>query len=1223
MPLLSRVRQPAPRPDVPDLRSLGPTYEPDLHGRHAAILLKVLTDTSGNPAKNIAIAGHYGSGKSSVILGVQEGLNERKTNWVNLSLSSLGIDDTKRARVREDGTLAPLTNLIQKEIVKQLLYRKKPSDMPGSRYFRIDSFRPGPATVWGSALAVGFFVIAVMLGLVNRVEKTGPKAVVTAHGWVPWVVVAGFSVFLGGVCFLALQALQNRVRVESVSAGGAAVKLSAKENSYFDEYLDEIVYFFQKTKTQVAIFEDLDRFKDPHIFETLRELNTVLNNSEQIESRPVRFIYAVRDSIFEQLDIGSEPGDGDTDAAARRASALESVPSANRTKFFDLVVPMVPFLTHRSARDLLAAEFTGSEQQPTAALINLVGGYLTDMRLIRNIRNEFEIYRASVLGENGLKGLTADRLFAMMVYKNLHLEDFEAIRLGTSKIDEAYEAFRAMVRFQTDHQAARSKAALDRAASPALWDTYAQAAGKRLQKVLPIVYRVVYQVEPVLRHQLKNYPLSDLTSADFWRSLYETREVVQLYKPGYSAINLSFADLVALAGEGADALADAVQADVRRLQRTSRIALETKDFVAKATMAELMARTDLVMPSDTGDHRSLHAIVAQLVSPLAHDLLAKGYIDQNYTLYCSDYHAVAISVSAMNFILHCVQGDRADYYFRFDDVTSIDAVEKEMGDRFLDGESVFNLEVFDHYLPTRPERLGRAFDKLVVRVGTDPSFVDAYLGDGVAKEQLVAELTPRWRSVFVHLVDEAPLGPDTTIGLVDTAVRSAAPKVDYESSDQVAEFVMKYYAHMQTFTEDTDETTAAHMVVLLERLGAQVSELALLGEAQRTTVVTARLYPITRANLMAALAEGPGLALDEVKAADREVYWHVVAHLANYFEALDEDEVTVRSAGEFVPVLNDVARIAESAVLTVAEGASQPCMVADLQELDERAWTAVVSAGRLDSTVWNVSQFVAKLGITKELAKKLEGLHLIAADEVEEESRFDLGYALANTEDLSVGARIRLLHELQLPGDLDPGRLADIGLALLPALLTAALVPDAAETYAYVSGHPFAFREEYFAASKELATYVGTLPLSSADLPQVMRSRRVASAVKRAIADDVEFVSGRLSRQGAIAICEWAARGHTVAVELLIELSKAGAPAERILGLLEPHLPDIDLAALDQTLLALGDEYELLTKLGRHRPKVRGYEGTEELLKELKRRGRVSSFTPALLGDGFRVNMRH
>jgi len=488
----SPARHSASQPDVPVLRGLGPAYEEDLHGRHAAVLLKVLTDRSEIAAKNVALAGHYGSGKSSVIRGVQEGLDKRKINWVNLSLSSLGIDDTKRARIQEDGTLPPLTNLIQKEILKQLLYRKAPADMPGSRYFRIDSFRPWPAASWGAVAAVGVFVVAVLLGLVKRVEKMGPRTIVTSHGWVPWAIVGGLGVLVGVIWFLVLRTLLSRVRVESVSAGKVALKLSAKENSYFDEYLDEIVYFFQKTKTQVAIFEDLDRFRDPHIFETLRELNTVLNNSEQIRSQPIRFVYAVRDSIFEQLKADTAlEGAADADAAALRASALESAPSANRTKFFDLVVPMVPFLTHRSARDLLTAEFAESNERPSSALVNLVGGYLTDMRLIRNIRNEFEIYRASVLGEKGLKGLTADRLFAMMVYKNLHLEDFEAVRLGASKIDEAHRAFREMVKYQTVHQAKVSKEALDRVASDALWDEHAKAVGERLQKALPVVYRAM------------------------------------------------------------------------------------------------------------------------------------------------------------------------------------------------------------------------------------------------------------------------------------------------------------------------------------------------------------------------------------------------------------------------------------------------------------------------------------------------------------------------------------------------------------------------------------------------------------------------------------------------------------------------------------------------------------------------------------------------------------
>jgi hypothetical protein len=306
----------------------------------------------------------------------------------------------------------------------------------------------------------------------------------------------------------------------------------------------------------------------------------------------------------------------------------------------------------------------------------------------------------------------------------------------------------------------------------------------------------------------------------------------------------------------------------------------------------------------------------------------------------------------------------------------------------------------------------------------------------------------------------------------------------------------------------------------------------------------------------------------------------------------------------------------------MAQGASDSCEVADLEELDERAWTAVVSAGRFAPTVRNVRQLVGKFGVTGELAKDLDSRNLIEAEEVDENSRFELAYALACAENLDADARVRLVGELELPSDLDPEQLTDTGLTILPALLAAELVPDAAETYASISGRPFAFREGYFAASKDLATYVSALPLSSDDLLQVIRSRRVAAAVKRAIAADVEFVSGRLSRHGAIAICEWATHGNTVSIELLVELSKAGAPAERILGLLEPSLPDVDLDLLDQVLLALGDEYEPLTRVGHHRPKIKERDGTEELLEELKRRDRVSSFARGMFG-GFRVNMRH
>ncbi len=1209
---------------MPVLRSLGPAYEVELHGRNAAVLLDVLTHKSETAAKNIALAGHYGSGKSSVILGVQGELDGRKIKWVNLSLSSLGIDDTKRARIQQDGSLAPLTNLIQKEIVKQLLYRKPPSDMPGSRYFRIDSFKPWPALMWGGLVAVGFFVVAVLLGLVSRIENVAPESLVDSHSWAAWVAIGVLGALVGWVWFLALRVFQSRMRVESVSAGGAAVKLSAKENSYFDEYLDEIVYFFQRTKTKVAIFEDLDRFKDPHIFETLRELNTVLNNSEQIKSRPIQFVYAVRDSIFEELRVDAESDGEETTTSALHASALESAPSANRTKFFDLVVPMVPFITHRSARDLLEAEFAGADHQPSTALVNLVGAHLTDMRVIRNIRNEYEIYRASVLGENGLKGLTADRLFAMMVYKNLHLEDFEAIRLGTSKIDEAHRAFHKMVEYQTRHQAVRSKTAQNRVARKVLWEKHALAAGERLREVLPIVYRATGRGgKPVLRYQSEDYQLSDLTSGDFWRSLYENRDAVRLFRPGYGGIDLTFNELISLAGIGTAGLDDAVGTDVARLQRDSRVALETKDFVTKATMAELMAKTDLVMPAENGDERNLDSIISELVSPLGRDLLAKGYIDENFTLYCSDYHDIAISVSAMNFILHCVQVDRAAPHFHFDETSSIEAVEKEMGSRFLDGESVFNVEVFDYYLSTHPEHLDKAIDKLAVRSRDDSSFLDAYLIDGKSHDELIRRLAPRWDGLFIHLVEKAPLELEVVVALVDAAITSATKDADYVASDQVAEFVSEHYAQMQAFVGETDAAKATDVMALLRRLGAQISDLGVLGEKQRKATVAASLYPVTRMNLSVALDESTGLALDAMNAADDSVYRHVLANLDDYLDVLQDDEVTVESPDAFVAVLGDVVDAAEFAVCLVAARAADSCEVADLTNLDDEAWGHVVSAGRFAPTVWNVSQFVSKFGVNEELIENLGILNLTEAEGVDEEPRLGLAYALANSGALDSAATVRLLGQLNLPGGLDPEYLSDGGLAVLPSLLDEDLVPDAVDTYALVSDRPFAFREDYFAASKQLASYVCDLELSSDDLAQVMRSRRLAPTVKRAIADDAEFVSDRLSRQSVIAFCEWASKGNDISVELLLALAKAGAPAEHVLTLLEAHLSNIELGILDQILLGLGDDYEPLTRTGHHRPRLKDRAGTDELLKELQRRNRVSSFGPAKLIGGIRVNMRH
>lgn len=102
-PLAAR---PLSKADTPTLRSLGPEYNEKLHGRHPRCSSRSCLTTRRMRPRTLRSRGTTGSGKSSVILGVQAGLEKKKIDWVNLSLSSLGIDDTKRARVRRmEGSL--------------------------------------------------------------------------------------------------------------------------------------------------------------------------------------------------------------------------------------------------------------------------------------------------------------------------------------------------------------------------------------------------------------------------------------------------------------------------------------------------------------------------------------------------------------------------------------------------------------------------------------------------------------------------------------------------------------------------------------------------------------------------------------------------------------------------------------------------------------------------------------------------------------------------------------------------------------------------------------------------------------------------------------------------------------------------------------------------------------------------------------------------------------
>ena len=144
-----------------------------------------------------------------------------------------------------------------------------------------------------------------------------------------------------------------------------------ENNSIFNKHLDEIIYFFQATKYNVVIIEDLDRYETTDIFLKLRELNLILNNAYSTIKRKITFIYAIRDDMFKDTD---------------------------RTKFFDYITTVIPVINYSNSKEKLIGFLKnkgytiGDSQDFTLEEIEEISFFIDDMRLLKNIVNEFDQY---------------------------------------------------------------------------------------------------------------------------------------------------------------------------------------------------------------------------------------------------------------------------------------------------------------------------------------------------------------------------------------------------------------------------------------------------------------------------------------------------------------------------------------------------------------------------------------------------------------------------------------------------------------------------------------------------------------------------------------------------------------------------------------------------------------------------------------------------------------
>lgn len=410
---------------VESYQHLAPIANKEEQKTYIDLLTKAI---SNEEVKNIALTGAYGSGKSSIIKTFIDEQEEEEQEKI-LEISLANFKEIKEEKTPEG--ILKKEQLIEKSILQQILYKVNQEEVPYSRFARIHNFTSKQIksftvllSVWVIALYFYLsndkFIELFQYDWVQSVAKIFPV-------WVSEYFILHFILISTSIPLLfILVKYISRIKLNSFSLKGADLKIDAIKGSLLNEHIEEILYFFEVTPYEIVFIEDLDRHKSSGIFQKLRELNNIINGYKSIKkNKKVTFVYAVKDSLF----TGEE-----------------------RTKFFEWIIPVVPVINTTTAKHKLIERIEKIEKDSgidllselSPSLLKEVSYYITDLRQLNNMFNEYLLYRKLLTEVD-----SQNKLFSIITYKNLFPLDFANLHKSEGNIykifDEEIEKIRKSI----------------------------------------------------------------------------------------------------------------------------------------------------------------------------------------------------------------------------------------------------------------------------------------------------------------------------------------------------------------------------------------------------------------------------------------------------------------------------------------------------------------------------------------------------------------------------------------------------------------------------------------------------------------------------------------------------------------------------------------------------------------------------------------------------------
>lgn len=605
--------------------------------RHKEYIIRLKNAIDQPNVFNIALTGSYGAGKSSILKTFKAYYPEY--HYVNVSLASFVEVNMPKSDSTPKSKEDSFEEQLEYSILQQLFYHVKATNIPESRFGRIERTSSKKRIL--NTVSILLFVVANLFLFCQKQ--------VTKYFLIPTEVLKSsflfgiiICVFIIGIWVVLFQLILfiKKISVKNLTLDKATLEFEEKKNvSIMNRYLDEILYLFQEKKYNVVIFEDIDRFENTHIFTKLRELNLILNQSEEIGRRIV-FLYALKDDIF--------------------ANAEE------RTKFFDYIVPVIPFVNASNSGDLFRRKIANlhiPEAEVRSSFITDISAFVNDMRVLTNVVNEFELYR-NLLD----KKLNKEKLLAMILYKNLYPTDFSLLHQNKGVVYETFMSAKTL----------RDEIQKDDWARLEEIDLEIQAINEECVKSIEELRAVI------IGKLMKLWPGEDWNiycnrSRKSITDLY-SEENIQLILKGnvsfesrhnYRPRNLTLDEIKTTLGESyyytkrKEQIQSAANNKIEYLRDERRAFMDEIAVTNKYTLLDI-AKSDRNIFEYVGTikgHEEKYKVLKYL--------LEKGYIDEEYFFYISIFHEGRLTPSDQEFLLSIKFNAPKEFDYKLQEIPSL------------------------------------------------------------------------------------------------------------------------------------------------------------------------------------------------------------------------------------------------------------------------------------------------------------------------------------------------------------------------------------------------------------------------------------------------------------------------------------------------------------------------------------------------------------------------